>query len=59
MVGGDKYELGPDYGWVELVDELEIIDVPGNHISIFHEENIEAVAAAFRTSLESLQNTPV
>jgi amino acid adenylation domain-containing protein/FkbH-like protein len=51
MVGGDKFELGADYGWVNLVDELDIIDVPGNHISIFHEENIEAVAVAFRNLL--------
>ncbi len=54
MVGGDKFELGPDYGWVDLVDEIDIIDVPGNHISIFHEENIEAVATAFRLALAGL-----
>ncbi len=51
LVGGDKFELGPDYGWIDLVDELDIIDVPGNHISIFHESNIDAVAEAFRNSL--------
>ena len=54
MVGGDKYELGPDYGWIDLVDELEIIDVPGNHISLFHEENIDAIAAAFRKTLPTV-----
>ncbi len=51
MVGGDKFELGPDYGWIDLVDELDIIDVPGNHISIFHEANIDAVSNAFRNAL--------
>lgn len=51
MVGGDKYELGEDYGWNELVDELEIIDIPGNHVSVFHKENIDAIAAAFRGAL--------
>lgn len=51
LVGGDKFELGPDYGWVDLVDDLEIVDVPGNHISLFHEENIDRIAAAFRAAL--------
>lgn len=53
MVGGDKYELGEDYGWDELVDEVEVIDIPGNHISVFNKENIDAIAAAFRGALES------
>src|SRR5690606_33476167 len=48
MVGGDKFEIGEDYGWEELVDELDIVDIPGNHISVFHKENIAAIAAAFR-----------
>jgi thioesterase domain-containing protein len=52
MVGGDKYELGEDYGWDELVDEVEVIDIPGNHISVFNKENIDAIAAAFRGALE-------
>lgn len=58
MVGGDKFDLGPDYGWIDLVDDLEIVDVPGNHISLFHEENIDAIAAAFRRCLEALQSFP-
>jgi len=51
MVGNDKFEIGDDYGWRGLVDELEIIGVPGNHISIFHNDNIEGVSEAFRQSL--------
>lgn len=54
MVGGDKFELGEDYGWIDLVDELEIIDIPGNHVSVFHKENIEAIAAAFRKALDGV-----
>jgi thioesterase domain-containing protein/acyl carrier protein len=60
MVGNDKFEIGDDYGWGSIVDELEVIGVPGNHISIFHEDNIEAVSEAFRNSLartEELQST--
>jgi thioesterase domain-containing protein len=54
MVGGDKYELGGDYGWDALVDDLEIIDVPGNHVTVFHRENIDAIGAAFRGALVRL-----
>ena len=54
MIGGDKYELGEDYGWDELVDELEIIDIPGNHVTVFHRENIDAIAGAFRGALERI-----
>ncbi len=49
--------MGDDYGWNDLVDELEIIDVPGNHVSVFHNDNIDAIAAAFRTALPSGQAT--
>jgi len=58
MVGGDKYELGEDYGWNELVDELDIIDIPGNHVSVFHKENIDAIAAAFRGALAGVIVNP-
>ena len=50
-VGNDKFEIGEDYGWSGLVDELEVIGVPGNHVSIFHKDNIEGVSEAFRQSL--------
>ncbi len=52
MVGGDKFDIGEDYGWNDLVDELDIVDIPGNHISVFHKENVEAIAAAFREALD-------
>nr|MBP6601984.1 AMP-binding protein [Verrucomicrobiales bacterium] len=51
MVGNDKFDIGDDYGWAPLVDELEVIAVPGNHISIFHRDNIDAVSEAFRNCL--------
>lgn len=58
LVGGDKFAVGDDYGWNDLVDELEILDVPGNHVSVFHRDNIEAIAAAFREALSALE-TPL
>jgi amino acid adenylation domain-containing protein/FkbH-like protein len=51
MVGNDKFEIGDDYGWSGLVDELEVIGVPGNHVSIFHKDNIDGVSGAFRQCL--------
>jgi amino acid adenylation domain-containing protein len=50
-VGNDKFEIGDDYAWAGLVDEFEVIGVPGNHVSIFHKDNIEGVSEAFRQSL--------
>jgi len=58
LVGGDKFAVGDDYGWNDLVDELEILDVPGNHVSVFHRDNIEAIASAFREALSALE-TPL
>lgn len=52
MVGNDKFDMSDGYGWDELVDELEILPVPGNHISIFHDDHIEGVTAAFQKALE-------
>jgi amino acid adenylation domain-containing protein/FkbH-like protein len=54
IVGGDKFEIGEDYGWNELVDELEIVEIPGNHVSVFHKENIDAIAEAFRNTLSAV-----
>ncbi len=51
MVGNDKFDIGEHYGWDGMVDEMEIIDVPGNHVTIFDKRNIEGVATAFRKAL--------
>ena len=52
MVGGDKFEIGDDYGWKDVVNgEVRVIDVPGNHISLFHKKNIDGVATALRESI--------
>jgi thioesterase domain-containing protein len=53
-IEGDKYEMARDYGWTDLVAELEIITVPGTHLSIFHEENIAGMADAFRDCMSAV-----
>ncbi len=57
MIGGDKFEIGKDYGWEEVVvGEVRIIDVPGNHISLFHGKNIDEVAAALRETIKGISD---
>lgn len=54
VVGNDKFDIGEHYGWDTLTDELEIIDVPGNHVTIFDKRNLNGVAAAFQKALGGL-----
>jgi len=55
MVGGDKFDMDDDYGWSSVVEgTVETLDVPGNHISLFHEKNVDGVAAALRASLDKV-----
>ncbi|MEM7144034.1 MAG: amino acid adenylation domain-containing protein [Verrucomicrobiota bacterium] len=54
----DKFELAEDYGWGRVARKgLEIVDIPGAHLTIFDEENIEAVAEAIHESVPAC-NTP-
>ena len=41
-------------GWKELVRELEVVDVPGSHESMFVEPNVEVTAAALETALRRI-----
>jgi thioesterase domain-containing protein len=47
----DKFEVPSDYGWSHLVRELEILDVPGEHLTLFDKENAPALARAFSKGL--------
>jgi thioesterase domain-containing protein len=40
----DKYALPDDYGWSALVREQETIKVPGKHLTIFDEGNVNVLA---------------
>lgn len=46
----DKFEIPDDYGWGALVDELKLLEVPGEHLTLFEDGNVgplaEDVAAA-------------
>ncbi|MEM8953162.1 MAG: amino acid adenylation domain-containing protein [Verrucomicrobiota bacterium] len=50
----DKFELAEDYGWRRVAKGgLRIVDVPGAHLTIFDDENIEAIAKAVHASIET------
>jgi thioesterase domain-containing protein/acyl carrier protein len=40
----DKFEVAADYGWGELVKHLKILDVPGEHLTMFDSENVQDLA---------------
>ena len=42
-----RSEADRDLGWAELVSEgLQIVDIPGGHLTIFDEPNVAILAAA-------------
>ncbi|TAE74611.1 MAG: non-ribosomal peptide synthetase [Verrucomicrobia bacterium] len=52
MTANDKIAWPKDYGWTELAKGgLDIIPVPGQHLSIFDEAHIQELATALSTSL--------
>ncbi|MEM6279969.1 MAG: amino acid adenylation domain-containing protein, partial [Verrucomicrobiota bacterium] len=53
MEGNDKYDWGETYGWEETVKgSIRTFDVPGNHITLFDEENIDHIASALKEALD-------
>jgi len=49
--------LDPEYGWRGLATRLEIHEVPGNHIDMFLEPNVHAMAGKLRECLLEAQET--
>jgi len=47
----------PDYGWGELVGELEIQNVPGAHVDMFLQPGVEIVAEKLDGCLREVQST--
>jgi amino acid adenylation domain-containing protein len=40
----DKFEIPPDYGWGGLAAGLEIVDVPGEHLTMFSPRHVPVLA---------------
>ena len=52
MTASDKVEWPEDYGWTEFAgEELEIIPVPGRHLTLFDDENVGSLARALARKL--------
>jgi amino acid adenylation domain-containing protein/FkbH-like protein len=47
----DKFDFPADYGWQGLATDFRIVDVPGDHLTVFDRENIPALASRFGTAL--------
>lgn len=45
----------PEYGWGPLARTLEIHDVPGDHVEMFLEPNVQAMVKELRACLEERQ----
>jgi len=43
----DKFEVPADYGWSGIVGEIRIVDVPGEHLTLFDPKNISHLARKF------------
>ncbi|MBB5351502.1 amino acid adenylation domain-containing protein/FkbH-like protein [Haloferula luteola] len=54
----DKFEVPNDYGWGPLVDQLEMIDVPGEHLTLFEEGNVAPLADRFNRCLHEAPGQP-
>lgn len=53
--GNDKYVISDDYGWGEVVKgTVKTMDIPGNHVTVFDEKNIDGISEAFRVSLSQM-----
>jgi len=42
---------GPALGWTDLIAELEIVEVPGNHDSLVYEPNVNVMVSHLRDAL--------
>jgi amino acid adenylation domain-containing protein len=47
----DKFEFPEDYGWRALAGDFRIVDVPGEHLTVFDRDNIHLFAQRFAARL--------
>ncbi|MEP4078997.1 amino acid adenylation domain-containing protein [Haloferula sp.] len=49
----DKFAIPDDYGWSGLVKELKIIEVPGQHLTMFDTGHVGPLADSFAASIQN------
>jgi amino acid adenylation domain-containing protein/FkbH-like protein len=53
----DKFEFPADYGWSALAGDFRIVEVPGEHLTVFDPDNIDLFAQRFAARLPSPKGT--
>ncbi|CAN5762352.1 hypothetical protein BH09VER1_BH09VER1_13410 [soil metagenome] len=48
------FKMPPDFGWGPLVRELEVVVVPGHHMTMFEAGNVEVLGAKLRKAFAAL-----
>lgn len=51
----DGFSFNREMGWDGLVDDLRIVDIPGDHEHIFYHPHTAALAAKFQYELDRLE----
>ncbi|BCX47077.1 phosphatase:FkbH-like protein [Haloferula helveola] len=58
----DKFEIPDDYGWGDRVDDLKMMVVPGEHLTMFESGNVgplaDHVTAALTAAMNPVENSP-
>jgi amino acid adenylation domain-containing protein len=47
----DKFEFPADYGWQQVATDFRIVDIPGDHLTVFDRENVPELSRCFGESL--------
>lgn len=55
----DKFEIPDDYGWSKHVDALQVIEVPGEHLTLFDDGNVGPLAEDFADAMRSATNPQI
>jgi thioesterase domain-containing protein len=56
-VFGESHDTTESYGWDELVGELRVHTVPGNHAQMFTSPSVEALAGVLQAELDRVNAT--
>jgi thioesterase domain-containing protein len=48
----DEPYVDRQLGWDELVDQVDVVECPGDHVTIFEEQNAKALAKALKSRLD-------
>jgi thioesterase domain-containing protein len=47
----DKFEIPPDYGWGVVSSKVDVVEVPGKHLTMFDAPHVGKLAAQINKRL--------